>query len=128
MGGEAWSYFTPFEKSVQAALEKRRDQVFESGKFRGSEFSPATPEEAFANMGDQGTASILDITEVSPVPEFCSVCPLAGRGSKVSEIRTRDCSAHHSASHNPIQQNPRHYAIHSTSARAGGGKFWRKRS
>jgi hypothetical protein len=76
MGGEAWSYFTPFEKSVHAALEKLRDQVFESGKFRGSEMEPGSPEEALANMEDQGTASILDITDVSPTPEFCAVSPL----------------------------------------------------
>lgn len=77
MGGDAWSYFTPFERSVHAALEKLRDQVFESGKFRGSELDPSSPEEAFANMEDQGTASILDITDVSPTPEYCAVCPLS---------------------------------------------------
>ena len=77
MGGEAWSYFAPFEKSVHAALEKLRDKVFESGKYRGSELDPATPEEALANMEDQGTASILDITQISAVPEICSVCPLS---------------------------------------------------
>jgi len=77
MGGEAWSYFTPFQKSVHAALESLRDQVFESGEFRGSEMEPATPEEAFANMEEAGTASILDITDVGVTPEFCSVCPLS---------------------------------------------------
>ena len=76
MGGEPWSYFTPFETSVHAALEKLRERVFESGEFRGSRMKPATPEEAVANMEEQGTASILDITEVSATPEFCSVCPL----------------------------------------------------
>lgn len=77
MGGEAWSYFTPFERSVHAALEKLRDRVFESGEFRGSEMEPGSPEEALANMEDQGTASILDIMDVSPTPEFCTVSPLS---------------------------------------------------
>src|SRR4051812_4095298 len=77
MGGEPWSYYVPFEESVQAALEKLRQQVFESGEFRGSEMHPDTMEEAFANMGAEGTASILDIMQVSDRPEYCSVCPLA---------------------------------------------------
>ena len=77
MGGEAWSYFTPFDRSVNAALEKLRDRVFESGAFRGSELNPSSPEEAVANMEADGTASILDITEISPTPDFCAVCPLS---------------------------------------------------
>ena len=77
MGAEPWSYFTPYEKSVHAALEKLRDQVFESGNFRGSEMGPATPEEALANSAEEGTASILDIMNVGVTPEICSVCPLS---------------------------------------------------
>jgi hypothetical protein len=77
MGAEPWSYFVPFEPSVDAALKKLRQRVFESGDFRGSEMKPATPEEALENMEADGTASILDILQVSESPEFCSVCPLS---------------------------------------------------
>ncbi|MDB5333156.1 MAG: hypothetical protein JWP03_4307 [Phycisphaerales bacterium] len=76
MGGEPWNYFVPFEASVEAALKKLRERVFESGDFRGSEMKPATPDDAFTNMGADGTASILDILMVGDSPEMCSVCPL----------------------------------------------------
>jgi hypothetical protein len=76
MGGEPWSYFVPFEASVEAALGKLRRRVFEAGEFRGSEMEPATPEEAMENAGDEGTGSILDVVQVSGSPDFCSVCPL----------------------------------------------------
>jgi hypothetical protein len=77
MGGEPWSYFAPFEASVEAALRGLRQRVFESGKFRGSRMKPATPEKAVENMGADGTASILDILGISESPEVCSVCPLS---------------------------------------------------
>jgi hypothetical protein len=78
MGAEPWSYFVPFEPDVEAALEKLRKRVFDAGDFRGSEMKPATPDDAFTNMGVEGTASILDILMVTDEPEMCSVCPLPG--------------------------------------------------
>ena len=76
MGAEPWSYYAPFEQSVRAALETLRQRVFKSGKFRGSEMNPATPEEAIQNMDADGTGSILDILGVSATPDFSSVSPL----------------------------------------------------
>lgn len=76
MGAEPWSYFVPFETSVEDALHKLRRRVFESGQYRGSELKPQSPEEALVNMEDSGTASILDIMQISATPDFCSVCPL----------------------------------------------------
>ncbi|HZZ42353.1 MAG TPA: hypothetical protein VFE58_05415 [Tepidisphaeraceae bacterium] len=76
MGAMPWSYFVPFESSVGAALQKLRQHIFKTGEFRGSELKPATPEEAVENMEADGTASILDIVQVSESPDFCSVCPL----------------------------------------------------
>jgi hypothetical protein len=76
MGAEPWSYFVPFEASVEAALARLRRRVFESGAYRGSAAKPATPEEAVEAMEADGTASILDITSVSDSPDFFSVCPL----------------------------------------------------
>lgn len=77
MGGEPWSYFVPFNASVEAALEALRQQVFETGQYRGSELAPATIEEAFVNAAESGTASILDMTMVGDEPDFCTVAPLS---------------------------------------------------
>jgi hypothetical protein len=77
MGGKPWNYFVPFEASVEAALEKLRQRVFEAGDFFGSEMNPATLEEAMENMGEAGTASILDMMQISDSPELFSVYPLS---------------------------------------------------
>jgi hypothetical protein len=76
MGAEPWSYVVPFEPSVEAALEKLRRRVFESGEYRGSEMNPATPMQALEMMEADGTASILDMLSISDSPGICSVCPL----------------------------------------------------
>jgi len=76
MGATPWGNFAPFESSVDAALQKLRKRVFQSGEYRGSETRPATDAEALANMGPDGTSSILDIIFVSESPDFFSVCPL----------------------------------------------------
>src|SRR4051794_29732377 len=76
MGATPWSYFTPFEPNVRAALSKLRQRVFESGEYEGSEMNPATPDDAVLNMEAEGTASILDIFGLSKTPEMGSVCPL----------------------------------------------------
>ena len=76
MGGEPWDYFVPYEENIQAALEKLRQREFRAGRYRGSEDTPATMEEAFENMGASGTASILDIMFVDEEPNSCAVAPL----------------------------------------------------
>ena len=76
MGAEPWDYFVPYEQDVEVALNKLRQAEFEAGRYRGSEMNPSTIEEAFANMGADGTGSILDITGVSELPDFSAVTPL----------------------------------------------------
>lgn len=76
MGAEPWSYFTPYELDIEAALQKLRQRVFASGEYRGAETSPESEEEALENAEADGTGSILDILSVSETPELCSVCPL----------------------------------------------------
>jgi hypothetical protein len=76
MGAEPWDYFVPYEEDVQKALEKLRLREFRAGRYRGAEDHPATIEEAFENMDEDGTASILDITHVADEPEFFAVVPL----------------------------------------------------
>jgi hypothetical protein len=76
MGAEPWDYFVPYEEDVQQALEKLRLREFRAGRYRGAEEHPATIEEAFENMEEDGTASILDITHIADEPEFFAVAPL----------------------------------------------------
>jgi hypothetical protein len=76
MGAEPWDYFVPYEEDVQKVLEKLRLREFRAGRYRGAEDHPATIEEAFENMDEDGTASILDITHIADEPEFFAVVPL----------------------------------------------------
>lgn len=76
MGAEPWDYFVPYEEDIQNALEKLRVREFRAGRYRGAENHPATIEEAFENMDEDGTASILDITHVADEPEFFAVVPV----------------------------------------------------
>ena len=76
MGAEPWDYFVPYEDDVQKALEKLRQREFRAGRYRGAEHQPATIEEAFENMDEDGTASILDITHIADEAEFFAVVPL----------------------------------------------------
>ena len=76
MGGEPYRYTVPYEQDIQRALNKLRNKVFESGEFNGSEFSPSTPQEALEMAAEDGTGSILDISQISPEPEYCCASPL----------------------------------------------------
>ena len=76
MGAEPWDYFVPYEEDVQKALEKLRLREFRAGRYRGAEEHPATIEEVFENMDEDGTASILDITHIADEAEFFAVTPL----------------------------------------------------
>lgn len=71
MGAEPYEYFVPFQENTQQALEGLRKQVFDSGDYATADLNPATPEEAL-ELGDaDGTASILDIEQVTEEPDFC---------------------------------------------------------
>ena len=75
MGAEPYQYFVDYEEDVQSALDKLRQQVFESGAFNGAEFNPSTPEEALELADEDGTGSILDIMSISAQPEFFCAAP-----------------------------------------------------
>jgi hypothetical protein len=77
MGAEPWDYFVPYEKDIQAAMEKLREREFRAGRFNGSEFNPATIEEAREIADADGTRSILDIDSVGDEPNFGVVVPLS---------------------------------------------------
>jgi len=77
MGAEPYQYVVDYEEDIQAALDKLRKQVFESGEFDGAELNPSTPEEALEMAGEGGTRSILDIMAISDEPELCAAAPLS---------------------------------------------------
>jgi hypothetical protein len=77
MGAEAWEYFVPYEEDIQAALEKLREREFRAGRFNGSEFRPASIDEAREVADADGTRSILDMDRVGDEPDFGVVVPLS---------------------------------------------------
>jgi hypothetical protein len=77
MGAEPYKYTVPYEPDIQAALDALRRQVFESKKFHGAEFNPATPEIALNLTEADGTRSILDISRISATPDFFCASPLS---------------------------------------------------
>jgi hypothetical protein len=77
MGAEPYSYFVPYHANVQFALDQLREEVFASGEFNGSEFGPATPEEALEMADADGTASILDILRIANTPDFFCAAPFS---------------------------------------------------
>jgi len=77
MGAEPYNYTVPYENDIQNALKKLRAKVFESGNFYGAELGPATPEEALEMAEEDGTGSILDITQVTDEPDFCCAAPFS---------------------------------------------------
>ena len=82
MGAEPYEYTVPYEPDIQAALDKLRTRVFESGRFHGAKSKPPTPAAAFEMAGENGTRSILDINRVSEQPDFCCAAPLTLRELK----------------------------------------------
>jgi len=77
MGAEPWSCFTKYDSNIQRALDKLRDEIFESGSFRYAEEGPTSIEEALEIADADGTASILDIAKVSDAPDFCCAAPFS---------------------------------------------------
>jgi hypothetical protein len=75
MGAEPYWYFVDYEEDVQAALDKLRVQVFESGEYNGAEFNPSTPAEALEMAEEEGTRSILDIMRIAAEPDFFCAAP-----------------------------------------------------
>jgi len=83
MGAEPWSSFTKFDSDVQRALDHLRREVFGAGAYRYVEESPSSIEEALEIADADGTASILDIQQVSDEPDFCCAAPFSAE-----ELRT----------------------------------------
>src|SRR5579885_2219216 len=87
MGAEPYSYWVPFEKDINAALQKLRQQEFQAGRYRvpsdldedeSTLNAPrhASIDEAIEAGEADGTSSILDILAVGPSPDFNTAGPL----------------------------------------------------
>ncbi len=77
MGAEPYEYFVSYDPDVQSALDKLRGEVFASGEFNGAELGPSSPEEALEMADADGTASILDIQQVTTRPDYCCAAPFS---------------------------------------------------
>jgi hypothetical protein len=86
-----WSYFTPYDPDIAAALQRLREEVFARGdcltEGSGTDEArylvetprlskPANIEELLEQEKEFGTHSILDITRVSRTPQHRAVSPL----------------------------------------------------
>jgi hypothetical protein len=77
MGAEAWSSYTKYDVNVQRALDDLRRDVFAAGDYRYAEEAPSSIEEALEIADADGTASILDIQQISDEPDFCCAAPFS---------------------------------------------------
>jgi hypothetical protein len=78
MGGEPYQYVVDYDGDAQAALDRLRENVFASGRYRGAARRPRSIKEALKQTGESGTASILDISRVSAKPDYCQAAPFTG--------------------------------------------------
>ena len=76
MGSEAWHYFTLYQGEVRRSLQELRQQEFAARRFYHSEIPSETIEQAITNADAAGTASILDIEDISDGPAFCRAWPV----------------------------------------------------
>jgi len=77
MGAEPWNCFTKYDSNVQRALDNLREEEFAAGRYRYAEEEPSSIEEALEIADADGTASILDIMQISDRPDFCCAAPFS---------------------------------------------------
>ena len=75
MGAEPWVCFAKYDANIQHVLDKLREEEFAAGRYRYAEEEPSSIEEALEIADADGTASILDIMQVSDTPDFCCAAP-----------------------------------------------------
>ena len=72
MGAEPWDCYTPYQADLQKALRETREREFQAGRYNGGGDSGPlhdSIEDAMEDADADGTCSILDIEEISPVPD-----------------------------------------------------------
>lgn len=75
MGAEPWSVFTKHDANIQRALDRVRQEEFQAGRFRYAEENPTSIDEALEIADADGTASILDISQVADEPDYGCAAP-----------------------------------------------------
>jgi hypothetical protein len=75
MGAEPWSCFAKHDGNIQRALDRTREEEFRAGRFRYAEENPTSIEEALDIADADGTASILDISQISAEPDYGCAAP-----------------------------------------------------
>jgi hypothetical protein len=74
MGAEPWSYFVPYEKDLNGALQKLREREFKAGRYNkdyllgNPSAKPRTIDEVMELCDADGSRSILDMIEVVDAP------------------------------------------------------------
>ena len=90
MGGHPWWYLVPYEEDVLKSLEALRQREFKAGRYNPAESFPKFPvdpdhapgckhpsiDEARDDADADGTRSILDVSRISPAPDYDAVAPL----------------------------------------------------
>ena len=82
MGAEPRSCFTKYDANIQRALDRLRDEEFAAGRYRYAEENPSSIEEALEIADADGTASILDISQIADEPDFCCAAPFSAEELK----------------------------------------------
>lgn len=77
MGAEPWNCLTKYDPNIQRALDNLRTTEFAAGRYRYAEENPSSIEEALEIADADGTASILDIMQISDTPDFCCAAPFS---------------------------------------------------
>jgi hypothetical protein len=77
MGAEPWNCFAKYDANIQRALDNLRTAEFAAGRYRYAEEQPSSIEEALEIADADGTASILDIMQISDTPDFCCAAPFS---------------------------------------------------
>jgi hypothetical protein len=114
MGAESWSCFTKYDSNIQRALDNLRNEVFEAGAFRYAEEGPSSIEEALEIADADGTASILDIAQISDEPDFCCAAPFSPSDLKTYFGTDRPTRAHVEQSEdywNDMERGQARYAV-----------------
>lgn len=103
MGASGWEYVTPFDGSVERALENLHAQVFQQDY--GDDDTYETLEDLYADtefMGEEGTHSILDIERVV----HTTAPPSGDRAEDYGTLRplAPDRTAHHFGTDRPTPE------------------------
>ena len=77
MGAEPWNCFAKHDADHQRALDRVREEEFQAGRYRYAEENPSSIDEALEIADADGTASILDVSQIAAEPDFGCAAPFS---------------------------------------------------